>query len=153
MSTKKKDEHQSLPINLIRQGSAPKLSPKSTDELTYQIGIHSETKQLHLRITSNGTGGYFSDEWIPVEVIEQRFDAGFNKETAFSSTRLRPVFIQGKSANNAGFLAAVLRQEKLLSPHEKNCFQHLLTGDFDKWKNQLLADLPKKSSKASVLAG
>lgn len=153
MSTKKNDEQKSLPINLIRQGSASKLSPKSTDELTYQIGIHAETQQLHLRIASNGTGGYFSDEWIPVETVEKYFDQTFNKETAFSSTRLRSAFLQGKSANNAGFLAAILRKEKLLSPHEKNCFQHLLTGDFDKWKNQLLADLPKKSSKASVLAG
>lgn len=153
MSTKKKDEQQSLPINLIRQGSAPKLSPKSTDELTYEIGIHAESKQLHLRIASNGTGGYFSDEWILVETIEQCFDAAFSKETAFSSTRLRPVFLQGKSANNAGFLAAVLRQEKLFSPHEKNCFQHLLTGDFGKWKKQLLADLPKNSGKASTTGG
>ncbi|SFF95777.1 hypothetical protein [Neptunomonas qingdaonensis] len=149
MSTKKKEEHQNLPINQIRQRSAPKLSPKSTDELTYEIGIHAETKQLHLRIASNGTGGYFSDEWIPVETIEKCFDATFNKAKPFSSTRLRPVFAQGKSANNAGFLAAVLRQEQLISPHESNCFQHLLTGDFDKWKHQVISELPKKSSKAS----
>ncbi|MBR9888167.1 MAG: hypothetical protein GYB20_10810 [Oceanospirillales bacterium] len=153
MSTQKKNEQQPLPINQIHQGSTPKLSPKSTDELTYEIGIHAETKQLHLRITANGTGGYFSDEWIPVDAIEQCFDQTFNKETAFSSTRLRPVFVQGKSANNAGFLAAVLRQEQLFSPHEKNCFQHLLTGDFSKWKKQLLANLPKKASKASVPTG
>lgn len=46
---------------------------------------------------------------------------------------------QGKSANNSGFLAAVLRHEGLLRPAPEACHQHVLGGDWRGWKAALLA--------------
>ncbi|WP_207062474.1 hypothetical protein [Motiliproteus sp. SC1-56] len=149
MPKQQNPEKPALPIDLVRKGSAPKLNPQAKGELAYEIGVHVETKHPHVRITSNESGGYFSDEWIPVDTIEKCL-AGLPKASSFSSTVLRPVFVEGKSANNAGFLAAVLRKEQVLGPDDSSVFKHLLIGNVAKWKKTLSADQSPKTVKRTA---
>jgi hypothetical protein len=47
-------------MKVLKTATCKTLSGKST--LTYQIGCNSE-EEIHLRITKNSGGGFFTDEW------------------------------------------------------------------------------------------
>lgn len=128
--TTKKD-----PITVLKTATAKKLNPNLDSDLEYQIALIEGV--LHLRISANSSGGYFSKEWISLEKMEKCFDADITTDIDFKSTVLKPLFEQGKSANNTGFLSACLRAEKLLSPSSKSLFLHRFTGDFNQWKKTL----------------
>ena len=64
-----------------------------------------------LRITANDTGGLFSKHWLSLDDILALLD--ILKDAPFKSVALKALFVRG-SANNHGFLAAILRAEKLL---------------------------------------
>jgi hypothetical protein len=55
-----------------------------------------------------------------------------------ASKQFQPCFVS-KSQNNAGFLAAVLRSEKLLQAVPDAAHQHVVAGDWSAWKTALLA--------------
>jgi len=61
------------------------------DEISHPFSLYSE-KILHIRITSNSGGGYFSDESIALADIE------------------------GKSVNTPTFLMAALHNEEFIKP-------------------------------------
>jgi len=122
-------------INILKTATAKKLNPNLDGELEYQIALFDDA--LHLRISANSSGGFFSKEWIPLERIEQCLDPSFSAETDLKSTLLKNVFEKGKSSNNAGFLCACLRAEQILSPSNKNIFMHRFTGDFEQWRKTL----------------
>lgn len=130
-----KTETKPEPINILKTATAKKLNPNVNGDLEYQIALLNGV--LHLRVSANSSGGFFSKEWISLEKIEQCFDASFTSETDFKSTLLKHVFEKGKSSNNAGFLCACLRAEQLLSPSSKNIFLHRFTGDFEQWRKTL----------------
>ena len=109
---------------LIRKGSAPKLRDE-TQLVQYELG-HVEGK-LSLRITSNDKDGLFSNEAIPVSKITECL-AKQAKGADFTSRVLHPAFTK-KSSNNAGFLAAILRAEKVLIPIKDKLFLHELAID------------------------
>ena len=128
MSTKKTTKSKKDAISILKTATAKKLNPKLDDELEYQIALIDDV--LNLRISSNPSGGFFSKEWLSLSTIEQYFNEHVKVDADFKSNVLKPLFEQGLSTNNAGFLCACLRAEELLSVSEKNVFLHQFTGDF-----------------------
>ncbi len=120
-----------IEYTLLKETKATKLSPKNPGELTYQIAQHPNTKKLFIRILSNGTGGYFSKEWIDVEAM-QKVLTEQEKDKPIKSGIFKSLF-SGSSSNNAGFCAAVCRAEELLKPAPDSAFLHMLDKPFSEW--------------------
>ena len=94
-------------INILKKAHCGKVSTPDKETLTYNIGNNGV--DYYFRITDNIGGGYFSKEWVSLMDISQYLPTDSN----FNATALAPLF-KSKSANNAGFLAAVLKAESLL---------------------------------------
>jgi len=124
--------------------TANKLSLRSKGLLSYQVGFISEIDQLFIRLQANETGGYFSKEWVPANevatcllvVAKGEADAKSNvksNSSSFSAAVLKPCF-KSKSQNNAGFLAAVLKAEGIVSQvKDKANLLSFDQGVFDAW--------------------
>ncbi|MCL5636002.1 hypothetical protein M5Y66_16135 [Enterobacter vonholyi] len=114
---------------LIESGQAEKISPKSSGMLTWQLAMSETDNELYLRLMANGSGGLFSKDWIALSKIESVLEV--QPTTGFTSGVFRPLF-KGASANNAGFLAAVLRSPDicLLEAHPEKLFTHVLYADW-----------------------
>ncbi|WP_097311080.1 hypothetical protein [Escherichia coli] len=110
---------------LIESGQAEKISPKASGMLTWQLAMSETDNELYLRLMANGSGGLFSKDWIALSKIESVLEV--QPTTGFTSGVFRPLF-KGASANNAGFLAAVLRSpdicllEVILTRHLRTAF-------------------------------
>jgi len=105
----------------IRKGSAPKLRD-STQQIYYAVGKNLDMDVLQL--VSNTNNGLFSDELIPIQSIQDCLSTQ-DKQASFSSRIFNSLYKQ-KSNNNAGFLAAVLREEDILEVADKKLFMHQL---------------------------
>lgn len=116
-STPSSDTPDILPI---RTGHCPSL--KGLSRLTYELGGGSDDAIL-IRITDNSGGGHFSDEWVSWKLIELTLQAS----SPITSHQLRKIF-SGKSANNAGFLTAVLLKEGIIEAHPDKRRYYRLTG-------------------------
>jgi len=114
---------------LIESGQAEKISPKSSGMLTWQLAMSETDNEVYLRLLANGSGGLFSKDWISLSKIESVLEV--QPTTGFTSGVFRPLF-KGASANNAGFLAAVLRSPDicLLEAHPEKLFTHVLYADW-----------------------
>ena len=121
---------------LIELGQAEKISPKASGMLTWQLAISEVDNELYLRLVANGCGGLFSKDWISLSKIATVLET--QPATGFSSGVFRPLF-KGASANNAGFLAAVLRSPDicLLEAHPEKLFTHVLYPDWRERLNKL----------------
>ena len=111
-------------MRILKTSTCKTISAKST--LTYQIGTDND--EIHVRITKNTGGGFFSDEWISMDDIRSVLDehpAG----TPVTSFLLQPLF-QGKSVNTPAFLLAALANEKLLVPIKGKKRSHEPAEDF-----------------------
>lgn len=144
--TQPKTETETKPsINVVKTSQAEKLNPSSEGKLTYQLGI-TEPEKLLIRLQDNQTGGYFSKEWVALSAIHKCL-AEISKP--FSATALKTCFVS-KSQNNAGFLAAALKAEGLLTTVEGKT--HLLNFDevhYMQWiQNAIL--LGKKEKKPAI---
>jgi hypothetical protein len=95
-------------IHLVRTGSCPSLSGKST--LTYEVGA-GPAHDVFLRICKNSGSGYFGKDWVAWEAIRRILEQNIGRPITFHT--LSPLF-HGKSANTAGFLLAVLKHEGLV---------------------------------------
>ena len=100
-----------MTIKILKNDTCTSISGKST--LKYQIGADADDAIL-LRITGSSGGGFFSNEWIAFEKIQDLLDA-HPADKPITSIVLYPLF-RGKSVNTPGFLLAVLAHEKLLIP-------------------------------------
>ena len=118
---------------LIESGQAEKISPKASGILTWQLAMSETDNELYLRLMANGSGGLFSKDWVPLSKIESVLEV--QPTTGFTSGVFRSLF-KGASANNAGFLAAVLRSPDicLLEAHPEKLFTHVLYAD---WRARL----------------
>ncbi|HGU7073838.1 TPA: hypothetical protein ACG71J_004688 [Escherichia coli] len=78
----------------------------------------------------------FPKDWISLSKIASVLET--QPATGFSSGVFRPLF-KGASANNAGFLAAVLRSPDicLLEAHPEKLFTHVLYPDWRERLNKL----------------
>ena len=111
-------------FKLVRNGTAPKLRDAKL-LVHYEIG--ESNKELSLRITANDKDGLFSREILPVKQVAGCLSKQ-PKGAVFSSSIFASVFTK-RSSNNAGFLAAILRAEKVLQPVEDKLYQHKLVID------------------------
>lgn len=125
---------------IIEQGTADKLSPKSTGKIYFQLARHQDDQTNYLRITGNDGGGLHSREWIALDKVIATLSGQAGHP--FKSSVLKTCMV-GKSANNVSFLAAILRSGdiKLLKPSEKSLFHHVLVDDFE----QQAASLQKRT--------
>lgn len=120
--------------NVLKSGTCPKLSPKSTDKLEYQIALNSDDQDLYIRISGNSGGGLFSKAWIKLEDVFTVLDK--EKDKIIKSAALRPV-MKGGSANNCGFMSAILREIHLLEPSPASTFSHQLASGYENVKAEL----------------
>jgi hypothetical protein len=98
-------------MKILKKASCKSISAKSS--LLYEIALDQDN-EIHVRVTKNTGGGFFSDEWIAMKDIQsvmEEHPAG----TPVTSFLLQPLF-HGKSVNTPAFLLAALANEKLLVP-------------------------------------
>ncbi|KYN82508.1 hypothetical protein ATY36_13180 [Vibrio cidicii] len=122
--------------NIVREGKAKKLSPKTENHVFYQIALHNKENELYIRMSGNEGGGLHSKEWIPLKDITAVLDVQGDKP--FKSSVLKCVF-SGQSANNAGFMAACCRGLGLIIQSEKSVFLHVLAPDYEQRRDELLS--------------
>ncbi|MDG2844735.1 hypothetical protein P7M39_22430 [Vibrio parahaemolyticus] len=129
-----------LPVDhfthIVREGKAKKLSPKTENHVFYQIALHDEENELHIRMSGNEGGGLHSKEWIPLKDITAVLDVQGDKP--FKSSVMKCVF-SGQSANNAGFMCGVCRGLGLIIQSEKSVFLHVLAPDYEQRRDELLS--------------
>ena len=120
----------------LKLAKAKKTGQRATGEITYRVLCDPRKTLLSLTIVANEGGGYWSREIIPFEGIELCL-ADFSDGKPLPAKALRDAFV-GKSVNNAGFLAAILRAEGLLEAAPDVAHQHRVTGSWEQWKSQQL---------------
>jgi hypothetical protein len=108
-------------MHVIKTVTCKTLSGKST--LTYQIGCNPDST-IHLRITKNSGGGFFSDEWVKYEDIQAVLKER-SKDSPIMSHFISPL-LKGKSSNTSGFIMAALSHLKLIRPLPKKKRLHEL---------------------------
>jgi len=133
-----KEETTEEKLNIVLKGKAPKLNPTSKDFIHFEI--NRDKKVLTLRIISNDGGGLFSKEWLKVDDILAALGTIKSPTEAFNSTIFKPLFIAG-SANNASFLAAILRSKEiaLIAAVPSKMYSHQLSVNFAENRKKLLA--------------
>lgn len=137
---------------LLRSGEARKVGQRSTGAIRYDIVSDSERTKVFIRITGNDGGGYFSRELVDFDKAIDNV-ASYKNGNPFPSKVFASAFF-GKSSNNAGFLAAVLRGEQLLDAAPGSDFQHVISGEWANWKATalLLEGRPIEEPKSSDAA-
>lgn len=135
------------PLRIIKKATSSTLSAKST--LTYAIACDPQ-KELHMQLTANTGGGFFSQEWVSLKRIQHVLKECAEKK-AITSICLWPLF-RGQSVNTPAFLLAVLRAEKLVRPLPGRQRVHELCdpADFQTRMDKLLAsdiNLPHEPAK------
>ena len=114
-STKNNPQNPNNPktlIQILKEATCPTSTGKST--LGYQIQI-DEAGDIFIAVTSNSGGGFFTvGEQIAYRDLRAALDS-WPDDQALTSMALRKLY-KGKSANNPGFLCAVLVAEGLLAP-------------------------------------
>jgi len=118
-------------IRIIHRGDCPKLTPRGQGILSYEFGVNNG--EIFIRIAANSQGGTCSFEWIPLKTIEDLFEN--NEEKNFSAVLFRKAFIS-RSANNHGYLAAILKAVEVIgvSAEQPTKLAYL---SFDSIKDQL----------------
>ncbi len=129
MSTKKTNETPT--VRIIDRGECPKLTPRGQGILSYEFGVGDDA--FFIRIAANSQGGTCSFEWIPLKTIEDLLKN--NAEESFSAILFRKAFIS-KSANNHGYLAAILKAVKVIGASTEQPAK-LTFLSFDSIKDQL----------------
>ena len=115
------------PITEILTGECPSVSGRSV--LTYAVGRHQDTGELHLRIVENSGKGMWFDGWASAKDIDA-IVKGATELTAKSFHALNP----GKSINTGGFVMAVLKDLGLIRVTEASSriHEHVPATSFEK---------------------
>lgn len=120
----------------LKLARAAKSGQRAHGVMHYRILTDHQHKELFLMMVDNEGSGYFSREVVPFGKVEHCLTAAVNPK-AMPATAFRAAFI-GKSANNPGFLVAILRAEGLLSAVPGKVHLHQISGDWHVWKTELL---------------
>ena len=99
-------------IRVLKKGNCKSLSGKST--LKYEVGSDTDDG-IHVRITGNTGGGFYSGEWVGLDDIQSVLEE-HPEGTPVTSFILYPLFKKGRSVNTPAFLLAALAHEKLMYP-------------------------------------
>ncbi|WP_296000042.1 hypothetical protein [Rugamonas sp.] len=126
------------PFWLLSAGQAKKLGQQSTGLLSYHVLADHQRRDVLIAVTANDGGGFFSRERVNFRVIETCLEK-YKSGLPFVSKALKEAFIS-KSANNAGFIVAVLRSLGLLGPALEVSTQHVMVGDWAAWQQKMLAE-------------
>lgn len=126
------------PFWLLDAGQAKKLGKQSAGLLTYHVLANHGRSDVLIAVTANDGGGFFSRERVNFRAIETCLEK-YKSGLPFVSKALKEAFIS-KSANNAGFMAAVLRSLGLLGPALEASAQHVMVGDWPAWQQKMLAE-------------
>lgn len=137
------------PVQVLVRYTASKLSPRSEGLIFYAIGRHEISGELFLRITGNQGGGLHSKEWIELSAVDEILRS-LPADKPFKSSVMKKLFKSG-SANNAGFLCAILRSEglKLLKKADGNPMLHELAADYSQQLTSLAERLTNESNPLS----
>jgi len=127
-------------VAIIRTSTAPKLSPRGGGALTFQVGVMGNA--VLLRIHKNDSSGRFSAEWINVDAIRRALAQLPKGQNSFKgAVAMTPAF-KGRSSCNGGFLAAILRAEKVFAadpdPKKKGMLQLASDQALEKWVESVL---------------
>ena len=107
----------------IKTLTAPKTGLNAKGAITYAVLRDTASTDIYICLLGNEGGGYYSQEAVSLTAIEQCL-AGLDPSGVIPSKVFKAAF-SGKSVNNSGFLAAVLRSELLLQPNPDAAHQHL----------------------------
>ena len=118
----------------LRTGSAAKLGQHAQGRVHFELV--SDGAQLLIRLVGNDGGGYFGRDAVPFSRIRAAV-AELNDGQGFATKALRDCFVS-RSANNAGFLACVLRAEGLLTAAPASAHLHQVCGLWDDWEQACL---------------
>lgn len=122
-------------IRIISRNECSKLTPRGQGTLAYEFGVMDTTGQLFIRIAANSQGGTCSFEWIELAKIEELLNNLEDRSAPFNAKIFQKVFVS-KSANNHGYLAAVLKSEKVITATPEQPTQ-LSVGSFDSMRAEL----------------
>ena len=132
----------------LKSAKASKIGQRSQGDIHYRILTDQALKQLYIIITGNDDIGYYSKEVVLFEKVEQCIE-GIKPNSPISSKLFKSAFI-GQSNNNAAFMAAILRNEKLLVPMTDAVKKHSIAPGWDIWKAGLLSNKGKPFEPESV---
>ena len=124
----------------LKSSKTTKIGLRTEGYIHYRV-LSDQDNRLYFNITGNDDDGYYSKEIIPFNVIEELVKT-IKPNVAISSSLFIPAFI-GRSNNNAAFLAALLREEKLLSPMADAVKKHTVEAGWDRWRTDMLKNAPK----------
>ena len=105
--------------------------------ITYAVLKDAETQNVYFTLLANDGSGQFSPEIVPFEKLEHCL-AKVDGKKPVPAKLFAPAFV-GRSANNAGFLMAAMRQELLVLPTVDASHLHAVSGNWDEWKRKILA--------------
>jgi hypothetical protein len=126
------------PCWLLKSAKANKLGKHAEGGIHYQILTDNQRQDPSFKIVGNEGGGYFSKEVVAFGSVEACLTA-HPQDQPFPSKQLQTAFT-GRSSNNAGFLAAILRAEGLLALAPDTEGRHVISGDWPAWKASVLAE-------------
>jgi hypothetical protein len=121
----------------LKLGKAAKAGARSQGTIHYRLLTDTEHRQLYITLVANDSSGCFSREIVPFARIDECLN-GIDVNKPITSKLFQSCFIS-RSQNNAGFLAAVLREEHLLKAVPESAHQHALAPDWPSWKTAMLA--------------
>ena len=124
----------------LKSSKTTKIGLRTEGYIHYRV-LSDQNQKLYFNITANDDDGYYSKEIIPFDSVEELVK-NIKPNVAISSSLFRPAFI-GRSNNNAAFLAAILRAEKLLSPMADAVKKHTLEAGWDRWQTEMLKNVTK----------
>jgi hypothetical protein len=124
----------------LKSSKTTKIGLRTEGYIHYRV-LSDQDNRLYFNITANDDGGYYSKEIIAFDSVEELVKT-IKPNVAISSSLFRPAFI-GRSNNNAAFLAAILRAEKLLSPMADAVKKHTVEAAWDRWQAEILKNVPK----------
>lgn len=123
-------------FRLLKTDIAAKLSTRSEGGITYIVMADlGDWPDLHIAVTANEGGGLWSREAVALSTIETIID-GFAAQS-FPTKALKEATV-GRSANNAPFLLAVLKDLGLAQSSTDKHHHYVKAGDWQSFRNELL---------------
>jgi hypothetical protein len=105
---------------IVYQGECSKLTARGKGTLSYELGVESNGQ--FIRIAGNSQGGTYSFEWINLQSVDTLLENPDPKNPAITAVLFKKLFV-GRSANNHGYLAAILREENVIANDSQQASQ------------------------------
>lgn len=137
-------------VRIVFQGQCPKLTARGKGLLGYDLGIDDTNGNHFLRISSNAQGGTCSFEWIQLSVVESILAKRDEKDKPFSAVTFKKAYVR-RSANNHGYLAAILKAERVISSFPEKPI-HLSYLSFDAIKAKIIKLSAEKTEHPDLVA-